>query len=118
MISSRRDPLFLHIFHFILLFPLGPFPSVFVQLCLSDSDFFGCDFQQLIIPDVADGLLNGHYFGWDHIYLFIVPVSSDVCELFGLSRIDFDVPFLLTLPDYQSIVDICVWLYKKCPESL
>src|ERR1700749_842078 len=76
-----------------------------IEEALADPDRLWSDFDQLIVLDVSDRLLEAHALWRSESNAFVLAGCAEVGELLGLQRIDLEVLSLRILADDHALVE-------------
>lgn len=94
----------IEVLDFVLLLSSVSVSTILVELFLPDSDLFGSDLHKLVVPHIANSVLDGESSRWYQNDFLIVRVGSDVGYLFLSSCIDLDILLFVILANNQTVV--------------
>src|SRR5690606_19955739 len=83
-----------------------PLAFVRVEVALAQADALGGHFDQLVVLDVSDRLLQRHLARRGQANAFILAAGAEVGELLGLQRIDLEILRLGIFADDHALVEL------------
>lgn len=113
---KKSSFLLFKIFQLVLFFSSNSISSIFIELFLSDSDLFWCDFKKLVISQVTDSFFNRHDLWWNQHDSFIMSMGTDISKFLLFSWVDLKIFFFIVFTDNQTIINSLASLDKQGTE--